>query len=86
MFLATHFLLDKKFCTTLFFTFFKLFFFLIGIQLINNGMLVSGVPQSDSVVHASILLCSFFENLTLPFENHSSLHDCVIITHVSSFT
>ena len=48
-------------------------------------MVVSGVQQSDSVVHASIILCSFFKNLTLPFENHSSLYHCGIITHVSSF-
>lgn len=86
MLLATHFLLDERFCTTLFCTFFKLFFFFnIGVQLINNGMLVSGVQQSDPVIHASILLWSFLKNLTLYFKNHSSLYYCVIITHVCSF-
>ena len=63
MFLATHFLLDKRLCTKPIWTF---FFFLtfsnVGIQLINNGMLVSGIEQSDSVIHASILLCSFFKS------------------------
>ena len=31
-----------------------------GIQLINNVVLVSGVQQSDSVIHVSILFSSSF--------------------------
>ena len=37
-----------------------LFFFLIGVQLTDNVLLVSGVQQSESVTHVYIsALCSF---------------------------
>ena len=39
---------------------FCFFFFLIGVQLTDNVLLVSGVQQSESVTHVYIsALCSF---------------------------
>ena len=51
------------------------FFFLIGKQLINNGVLVSGIQQSDSVIHidASILFQILFPFRLLENTEQSSL-------------
>ena len=42
--------------------FFKKCYFFIGIQLINNVVLVSGVQQSDSVIYVPILFSNYFPN------------------------
>ena len=34
---------------------FRLFFDFFGVQLVYNAVLVSGIPQSESVIHMFIL-------------------------------
>ena len=43
-----------SFYTTKFFFLFFNFLFYIGVELINNVVLVSGVQQSDSVIHVHV--------------------------------
>ena len=47
-----------------FFSSFKKFLFYIGVELINNVVLVSGVQQSDSVMHIYI---SILFQILFPF-------------------
>ena len=57
------------------FLFFKILFILFGVQLINNVVLVSGVQQSDLVIHihVSILLQILFPFRLLHNMEQSSL-------------
>lgn len=68
MLLATHFLLDKG-VVLHYFALLNFFFFNIGVQLINNGMLVSGVQQSDPVIHDLFffVVMSFLKKLNTVF-------------------